>query len=170
MCCTYFFSKSGICLFIFKVSFDRQKFLVSMKSNLLVSFSFMISALWILRNLCLLRRKQRYSPMFSSNSTIILALYKKVKLLLDVWDISNSFLCRVWGRGQDLFFPHTVIQLFGTLLKRHPSYSPPPLNHLVLVSETMLISMGTFLDILISSVSLFQKSACGPNPTNCLLL
>lgn len=145
-----------------------------MKSNLLVFFSFMISALCILRNLCLLRRKQRYSPMFSSNSIIIFALYKKAKLLLDVWDISNSFLCRVWGRGSRFiyFFPIQLSSCSGTLLKRHPLPPTPttPLNHLALVSETMLTSMGIFLDILISSVTPYQKSVCGPNPTHCLLL
>lgn len=70
------------------------------------------------------------------------------------------------------FSPRTAIQLFWHTVEKifPPTPAPPPLNHLAFVSETILISRRIFLDILISSVTLFQKSACGSNPTDCLLL
>ena len=71
MFCKHFLPVNGLLLV---VSFNEQ--VLILMSNLLI-FYFTASAFCDLRNLCLTPRSQRYSPMLSSKSFMVLVVFKK---------------------------------------------------------------------------------------------
>ena len=107
-----------LCVFSFNflmMPFEAQKFLIFLKSNLLI-FSLLFPVLLVsyLRTHCLTQGGESFHLWFFSKSFVFLVLFLCLESIL-IW-----FLYMVWGKRSKLIIVHVETQLSQPyLLKRH---------------------------------------------------